>query len=145
MRTIVVTAGLMTDGKKILLSQRRERDEQGLLWEFPGGQVEEGEEPRQALKRELREELGVEVEVGVLFDAAFYPYPGRPVLLLVYRCRIRTGLPRSLGCRDLRWVGREELESLPMPPADEPIRRRLLQLETGFYQAAQKCPDARLP
>ncbi len=128
MKTIVVTAGLLTEGKRILLSQRGEEDEQGLLWEFPGGQVEEGEEPRRALERELREELGVEVEAGALFDAAFYAYPGRPVLLLVYRCRIRTGFPRPLGCRDVRWVLREELELWPMPPADEPIRRRLLQL-----------------
>ena len=126
MKTIVVTSGLMTEGKRILLSQRREEDEQGLLWEFPGGQVEEGEEPRQALVRELREELEVEVEVGALFDAVFYPYPGRAVLLLVYRCRIRAGSPRPRGCRDLRWVAREELGSLAMPPADEPIRHRLL-------------------
>jgi len=88
--------------------------------------VEEGEEPRQALQRELREELGVEAGVGALFDAAFYFYPERPVLLLVYRCRIEVGSPRPLGCRDLRWVARQELGSLAMPPADEPIRHRLL-------------------
>ncbi len=126
MKTIVVTSGLMTEGERILLAQREEGDEQGLLWEFPGGQVEEGEEPRQALKRELREELGIEAEVGELFDATLYPYPGRPVLLLVYRCRIQGGSPRPLGCRDLRWVDRNELETFAMPPADEPIRTRLL-------------------
>jgi 8-oxo-dGTP diphosphatase len=126
MKTIVVTAGLMTDGEKILLTQRGEGDDQELLWEFPGGQVEEGEEPRQALERELREELGIEAAAGELFDATFYPYPGHPVLLLVYRCRIEGGSPRPLGCRDLRWVDPDELEKMPMPPADEPIRNRLL-------------------
>lgn len=126
MKTIVVTAGLMTEGEKVLLTQRKEGDDQELLWEFPGGQVEEGEEPRQALQRELREELGIEAEVGELFDATLYPYPSHPVLLLVYRCRIEGGSPRPLGCRDLRWVTPGELSTLPMPPADEPIRNRLL-------------------
>ncbi len=126
METVVVTAGLMTGQGRVLLAQRREGDEQGLLWEFPGGKVEEGEEPRQALVREIREELGVEVAAGELFDATYHSYPGRRILLLVYRCRILNGLPRPLVCRDLRWAGPEEMRGLAMPAADEPIRERLL-------------------
>jgi mutator protein MutT len=126
MKAIVVTAGLITEHERILLTQRREEDDQGLLWEFPGGQVEEGEEPRQALERELREELGIEVEVGGIFDVTYYSYPGHPILLLVYRCRIKGGSPRPLGCRDLRWVGIDELKTLTLPPADDPIRKRLM-------------------
>ena len=129
MRTIVVTSALIARGGRILVSQRREDDDQGLLWEFPGGTVEEGEEPRQALKRELREELGVEGEAGSIFDASFYTYPKYPVLLLVYQCEIIEGTPRPLGCRDLRWVTLREMGELTMPLADEPIRRRLLSSE----------------
>jgi len=125
METILVAAGLITEGGKILVTQRREDTHQGLLWEFPGGKVMEDEEPRQALKRELREELGVEAEVGTMFEAVFHTYPEFSVLLLVYRCRIQNGVPQPLACRALRWVDLSELEQLPMPPADTPIRRSL--------------------
>jgi 8-oxo-dGTP diphosphatase len=129
MRTVIVVAALLAGQGKILLAQRREGDEQGLLWEFPGGKVEGGEEPRQALRRELREELGVEAEVGLIFDGNYYAYPKYPVFLLVYHCRIREGIPRPLGCRELQWVTLEEMGDLVMPPADEPIRKRLMSGE----------------
>lgn len=129
MKTIIVASALITREGRILVTQRREGDDQGLLWEFPGGKVEEGEEPRQALQRELREELGIEGKVGSIFGASFYAYPKYPVLLLVYRCEIKEGTPGPLGCRDLRWVTLREMEELAMPLADEPIRRRLLSSE----------------
>ena len=132
MRTIVEASALIAGGGRILVSQRRENDDQGLLWEFPGGKVEEGEEPRQALQRELREELGIEGRAGSIFDASYYAYPKHPVLLLVYHCQIQEGTPRPLGCRDLRWVTLTEMGELAMPLADEPIRRRLLSSEENF-------------
>jgi 8-oxo-dGTP diphosphatase len=125
MRTVVVAAALLREEGKILLAQRVEGDEQALLWEFPGGKVEQDEEPRQALRRELREELGIEAEVGPLFDGTYFFYSDYPVLLLVYACRVRQGIPKPLRCRDLRWVGQDELPQMAMPPADEPIRNRL--------------------
>jgi 8-oxo-dGTP diphosphatase len=125
MKTIVVTAALIKAGQKILITQRREDAHCRLLWEFPGGKVKEGEEPRQALRRELEEELGIEVEVGGMFDAAFHVYPEYPVLLLVYRCQVTQGVPKPLACYDLRWVDLDELTGFPMPPADDPIRRRI--------------------
>jgi 8-oxo-dGTP diphosphatase len=88
--------------------------------------VKEGEEPREALRRELAEELEVEVEVGMIFDAVFYSYPEYPVLLLIYRCRVEKGPPRPIACQDLRWVTLGELEKLAMPPADDPVRKHLL-------------------
>ena len=129
MKTIIVASALITREGRILVTQRREGDDQGLLWEFPGGKVEEGEEPRQALQRELREELGIEGKAGLIFGASFYTYPKYPVLLLAYHCEIKEGTPRPLGCRDLRWVTLREMGELTMPLADEPIRRRLLSSE----------------
>ena len=126
MKAIIVAAGLIAREGRILITQRREGDHWGLLWEFPGGKVEEGEEPRQALERELREELGIEGEAGAIFDATFYFYPEHPILLLVYHCQIKGGIPRPLGCRDLRWASLKELRELTMPPADESIRSHLL-------------------
>lgn len=125
---MIVTAGLMVAEGKVLLAQRKENVHQGLLWEFPGGKVTEGEEPRQALRRELREELAVEVEVGALFDAVYYSYPEFPVLLLVYRCKIQKGVPQPLASRALQWVDPRELEEIPMPPADRRLQRRLCSL-----------------
>jgi len=128
MKALIVTAGLMVTEGKVLLAQRRENAHQGLLWEFPGGKVKEGEEPRQALRRELKEELAIEVEVGALFDAVYYRYPEFPVLLLVYRCRIQKGVPQPLACRALQWVAPRELEEIPMPPADRRLQKRLRSL-----------------
>jgi len=126
MKTVVVVAALIIEQKKILVTQRRKDSSHALLWEFPGGKVKEGEEPREALRRELMEELEVEAEVGMIFDAAFYSYPEYPILLLIYRCRVVKGLPRPVACQDVRWVTVAELEALPMPPADDPIRKHLL-------------------
>ena len=132
MKTVIVTAALIIEQGKILVTQRKKDSSHGLLWEFPGGKVKEGEEPRDALRRELKEELNVEVEVGMIFDAVFYSYPEYPILLLVYRCRIEKGSLKPIGCHDLRWVNLRELEKLAMPPADDPIRKHLGSFEEGF-------------
>jgi 8-oxo-dGTP diphosphatase len=132
MKTVIVTAALIIEQGKILVTQRKKDSSHGLLWEFPGGKVKEGEEPRDALRRELKEELDVEVEVGMIFDAVFYSYPEYPILLLVYRCRIEKGSLKPIGCHDLRWVNLRELEKLAMPPADDPIRKHLGSFEEGF-------------
>ena len=132
MKTVIVSAALTIEQGKLLVTQRKKNSSHGLLWEFPGGKVEAGEDPRGALRRELKEELDVEVEVGRLFDAVFYSYPEYPILLLVYRCWIEKGFLKPIGCHDLRWVSLQELEKLPMPPADDPIRKRLGSFEEGF-------------
>ncbi len=129
MRTVIVAAALTIEREKLLVTQRKKDSSHGLLWEFPGGKVEEGEDPRGALRRELKEELDVEVEVGRLFDAVFYFYPEFPILLLVYYCRVEKGSLKPIGCQDLRWVTLEELEALAMPPADGSIRKRLFSSE----------------
>jgi len=129
MKTVIVTAALIIEQGKLLVTQRMKDSSRGLLWEFPGGKVEEGEDPRGALRRELKEELDVEVEVGKLFDAVFHSYPEYPLLLLIYRCRVEKGSLKPIGCHDLRWVTPRELEELAMPPADDPIRKHLFSSE----------------
>lgn len=132
MKTVIVTAALIIEQEKILVTQRKREDSHGLLWEFPGGKVKEGEEPREALQRELKEELDVEVKPEMMFDGTLYSYPEYPILLLVYHCRIEKGSLKPIGCHDLRWVTIQELKTLAMPPADEPIRKHLSSLEEGF-------------
>ena len=125
MKTILVTAGVIIEKKKVLVAQRMEGALRGLLWEFPGGKVKEGEDPREALRRELKEELDVDVEVGKTLEVVFHTYPEYPILLLTYHCHIKKGVPKPIGCHDLRWVSLEELNELAMAPADEPIRKQL--------------------
>ena len=127
MKTLVVTAALITKGGCILVAQREEKDDWGLHWEFPGGTLEEDEGPRECIKRELREELGIEVEVGKMLEGVFKRYEGFNILLLAYHCTITAGTPSTIRCREVRWVGKEELTRLPMPPADEEIKATILQ------------------
>jgi 8-oxo-dGTP diphosphatase len=129
MRTVIVTAALIVEDGRIFVTQRKEGSLRGLLWEFPGGKLKAGEDPREALRRELKEELDVEAEVGTIFDAVFYSYPEYPILLLVYRCRIGKDSLKPIGCRALRWVNLKELLELAMPPADDPIRKHVGSLE----------------
>jgi 8-oxo-dGTP diphosphatase len=129
MRTVIVTAALIIEQGRILVTQRKRSSFHALLWEFPGGKVEEGEDPREALKRELKEELEVEAKVGRIFDAVFYSYAEYPILLLVYHCQIDKGCLKPLGCHDFRWVNLKELGELTMPPADDPIRKHLGSFE----------------
>ena len=126
MKTVIVAAALIIEQGRLLVTQRKKNSSHGLLWEFPGGKVKQGEDPRGALRRELKEELDVEAEVEGLFEAVFCFYPEFPILLLVYHCQIKGGIPRPLGCRDLRWTSLDDLRELTMPPADEPIRSHLL-------------------
>lgn len=129
MKTLMVVAGLMIEEGKVLVSKRKENSPHGGLWEFPGGKVMPEEEPREALRREIKEELDIDVEVGKIFEAVFDLAPGGPMLLLAYWCRRLKGLLKPLGCADLQWVSPENLKALAMPPADEPIRQRLCSPE----------------
>lgn len=124
MKTLVVTAGLIRGPKGLLLAKRSKGDYKG-HWEFPGGKLEEDESPEECLKRELKEELGIEVQVEGIVDAVWMPYDGFNLLLLLYRCRITGGEPSPILCEEVRWFSPEELRGLPMPPADRELLRRL--------------------
>ena len=136
MKIVIVAAALAIEQGTLLVTQRKKGSSYGLLWEFPGGKVEEGEDPRGALRRELKEELDVEAEVGGLFDAVFHFYPDYPILLLVYRCRVDKSSLKPIGCHALRWVTPRELGKLPMPPADDPVRKHLGSFERDVPRPA---------
>ncbi|MBU0553638.1 (deoxy)nucleoside triphosphate pyrophosphohydrolase [Myxococcota bacterium] len=127
---LVVVAGLIQgpqgtpEAARLLISQRDGGHLDG-AWEFPGGKIERGESPEAALARELREELTIEVAVGDIFSVGHHVYPEHEVLLLVYRCQIVGGQPTRAQVRDLRWVTPRQLLSVPLPPADAPILKRI--------------------
>ena len=118
---IQVAAALIVREGRYLITQRRADVHMGGLWEFPGGKRESGESLEDCLRRELREELGIEISHPVLFRVIRHDYPEKSVELHFFRCAIASGLPRPLGCEDLRWVAPEELDQFPLPPADQPL------------------------
>jgi 8-oxo-dGTP diphosphatase len=127
-RTIRVVAGLLQrEDDKVLITQRRPQAFMPLKWEFPGGKVEPGETDQQALARELREELDIEVQVGDHFMGLKHAYPDFEVDLQVYACSIISGNLKKLAVNDYRWVTVTELETFEFPPADQPTVERLLE------------------
>ena len=122
---LFVVAALIGRRGRVLLSQRRADQTFGLHWEFPGGKVEPGEDPREALAREIREELGCTIRVHEAVDLVFYPYPTFDLVMPVYRATILRGQPRAAEVAAVQWVQWSRLPAMLMPPADLPLARRL--------------------
>ncbi|MBU0824837.1 MAG: (deoxy)nucleoside triphosphate pyrophosphohydrolase [Alphaproteobacteria bacterium] len=120
---VVVAAALVDRDGRLLVQQRPEGLSMAGLWEFPGGKVEPGETPEQALIRELAEELGIDVEQACLAPACFASdmLGDRHLLLLLYVCRKWRGTAIAHHASALRWVRPVELHGLAMPPADKPL------------------------
>jgi 8-oxo-dGTP diphosphatase len=128
--TILVAAGVIVREKKLLLSQRKSGTHLAGTWEFPGGKVEPDEDPRDALKRELEEELGVWVHVGAIVETTFHRYDEKSVLLLFYEATLLPDSPepRPLDVAAVSWVSRRELGGLTFPPADVAIVEKVKRL-----------------
>lgn len=122
---IRVVAALIEEGGKFLVCRRPANKARGLLWEFAGGKVEQGEEKAAALVRECREELGVELDVGEVFTELTHVYPDVTVRLTLFCARIAAGVPQRLEHAELRWATPQEMLSLEFCPADAPILRML--------------------
>lgn len=123
-KSIEVSAGLVFREGKLLITQRHTGSHLGGLWEFPGGKREGDETFEQCLVRELREELGIEVEVCEMVESLTHAYPEKTVALKFFRCRWKQNEPRAIDCLDLKWVTASELSSYQFPAADA----RLLEL-----------------
>jgi 8-oxo-dGTP diphosphatase len=119
-KRVQVVAGLLEREGSVLVDRRRRGTHLEGLWEFPGGKIEPGETPEQALVRELREELGVEAAVGEHVATIEHPYPEFDLSLALYAVRF-SGEPQALEVAEVRWVPLAELAALPMPPADVPL------------------------
>lgn len=117
MKTInVVAAVIMKDGKVFATQRGYGEFKDG--WEFPGGKVEVGESPEEALRREIREELEVEVNVGDLIDTIEYDYPAFHLSMKCYACTIAGGSPHLLEHEAARWLSADQLDSVAWLPAD---------------------------
>jgi 8-oxo-dGTP diphosphatase len=122
---LLVTAAVVIQNNKVLITKRPENKKHPGCWEFPGGKVHPGEDPQDALVREMQEELGVQVVVERIFDAVYYCYDWGAVLILSYRCTIEKGTIRNLEVAEHCWVCPEELAEFKILPADQPIIKKL--------------------
>jgi len=126
----VVGAVIENESGEVLCARRAPGSARGGLWEFPGGKIEPGERPEEALRREIREELGCDIVVGEPVAEATHRYPEVVVRLLTFRARLVRGRPVSREHAELRWVPVAALGRLDWAPADLPTVARL-QAEAG--------------
>ena len=120
---LVAAVALVDVDGRVLIAQRPEGKSMAGLWEFPGGKIDAGETPEQALVRELQEELGIETATSCLAPIGFasHGYEKFHLLMPVFVCRKWVGMPQSREGQALRWVMPTELSRYPMPPADLPL------------------------
>lgn len=129
-----VVAAVIVRDTKILITQRKEGSFMGGGWEFPGGKLDNGENPDDGLRREIFEELGIKIRVNGLFHTNYHTYNigenRREIKLMTYLCEISEGEIKCIGCSDFRWVSAEELRNFDFVEADLGVVGRLTNLES---------------
>ena len=124
MKTIEVAAAIITHNGRVFATQRGYGEfKDG--WEFPGGKMEPGETPQQALMREIREELDTEIEVGSLVETVEYDYPNFHLTMHCFLCTIRSGELVLKEHEAAKWLTRAELDSVDWLPADVKVVEKL--------------------
>lgn len=124
-RIIEVVGAIIRDGDRYLVGQRAANKAQGGLWEFMGGKIEPGETPEQALARECREELALEIENEHIIDSVVHEYPEKTIRLTLILCSPKSGsVPKALEHQQIRWVTRSEMDALDFAPADRELIRK---------------------
>lgn len=130
---ILVTAGIIRKDDKILIAQRKKKTLRSYAlqgkWEFPGGKLEENESPEEGLRRELQEELNIDVKVGKFFTESIHSYPNLKVDILAYTVEYVKGSLKLTSHSQVKWVKISELSEYEFVEADRPIVKKLL--ETG--------------
>ena len=124
MKTIRVVAAVIKENGKIFATQRGYGELKG-GWEFPGGKIEAGEKPQEALQREIREELDTQIEVGELIDTIEYDYTSFHLSMDCFWCKIVKGNLVLKEHEAAKWLGREELDSVDWLPADITLIKKL--------------------
>ncbi|MDE5071747.1 MAG: 8-oxo-dGTP diphosphatase MutT [Trichodesmium sp. St16_bin4-tuft] len=118
---LIGVAVIWDETGKILIDKRRLGDSFGGLWEFPGGKKEAGETIENCIKREVLEELGIEVAVEKHLITIEYNYSEIRLILHVYHCRYLRGIPKAIECDEFRWVTLDEIDRFTFPEANEQI------------------------
>lgn len=135
MKTIRVVAAIIVNNGKIFATQRGYGDFKG-GWEFPGGKIEAGETPQQALVREIKEELEVEIEVGSLIDTIEYDYPTFHLSMDCFWVKIVSGIPILKEHKAAKWLAKDELGSIEWLPADIAVINKLQESVKKNYEVS---------
>jgi mutator protein MutT len=122
---IEVSAALIFRDGKLLITQRHANAHLGGLWEFPGGKREPNETFEECLAREIREELGIEICVGKLFEEIVHDYPDKSVHLKFFICELVSGEPKPIGCAAIKRIAKNELDKFEFPAADAQLLEKL--------------------
>ena len=120
-----ISVGLIWRDNNILISKRHSNAMLGGLWEFPGGKIKEGESAKECVKREIKEELGVNVSVGGKITTIKHAYSHFTIELTAYHCQYQSGEPATLDCADFKWITTDQIESLPFPKANHKIFNKI--------------------
>ena len=123
--SIEVAAALIFDSDRLLIAQRPPGVHLEGLWEFPGGKREPGETYEACLLREIREELGCEVLVGLMLHESEHAYPEKCVRIRFFQCQLVSGIPEPLECAALRWISPGSLGLFQFPEADQALIEQL--------------------
>jgi 8-oxo-dGTP diphosphatase len=118
---IIGVAVIWNEKQQLLIDRRRIGGTLGGLWEFPGGKLEKGETIETCIEREIKEEIGIAVEVGKHLISIDHTYTHLHVTLTVHHCRYLSGCPQPIECEEVRWVAVGELNQYLFPPANEQI------------------------
>jgi 8-oxo-dGTP diphosphatase len=125
-KTIRVVAAVLEKDGRYLITQRRATAVLPLMWEFPGGRVEDGETDANALKREVRHRLGADIDVGKLISFVSHPYEHYVVDLFLYECALVGTTLEARNVHAFKWVTSAEFDQYPFTPADEASMNKLL-------------------
>ena len=123
-KKIEVVAAIICDGDNVFATQRGYGEWKD-WWEFPGGKIETGESPQDALRREIKEELATEIEVGELITTVEYDYPKFHLTMHCFICKVKTGKLTLLEHEAAKWLGLETLDTVKWLPADEEVVDKL--------------------
>jgi 8-oxo-dGTP diphosphatase len=124
-KNLYVVGAVIVENGKILCAQRGPSKSLPLKWEFPGGKIEEGESPQEALRREINEEMQCEIEIGEQVEHTVYEYDFGVVHLTTYYCKLTEGIPILTEHVSFKWLSPNELKSLDWAPADIPAIEKL--------------------
>lgn len=123
---IDVVGAIIKDGDRYLVGQRPANKSQGGMWEFMGGKIEPGETPEQALARECREELALEIENERIIDSVIHDYPEKTIRLTLISCSPKLGsVPKALEHQQIKWVTVSEMRGMPFAAADSELIDKL--------------------
>jgi len=123
---IQVTAAIIKKGNKVLIAKRKKGMHLGGLWEFPGGKIENGETPEDCLKRELKEEFDINVNIESYLTSNIHQYDRGTINLMAYNVQYVAGEFMLSDHDEIKWVEIKEMENYPFAPADIPIIKELL-------------------